>query len=299
MPTVHVNGIDMYYKIHADAGEPVLLLPGTAMPGIAWVPYQVPALLEAGFRPITVDGRGVGRTESTSDPYSIDLLTEDFVQLIETLNLGTVHLVGLSQGTFIAENLAVRHPALVRSAIMMGGVGETTALTRIWAESWRDLLQFGENLPDSMFIADDIGQGLPAPMLRDDDTTVLSWQKMVSSRKGLATPGMLGQYFACNDWILNRVHHEFWEKIDIPTLVVAFEHDLRWPPRTGRSAAEAMPNGEFRTIIGAGHTNAIFDHHDDVNSIIVEFLSRQSQKSRRSENISPECFAPIVAGMAN
>ncbi|MCZ4556594.1 alpha/beta hydrolase [Rhodococcus maanshanensis] len=268
----------MYYKIHGETGEPVLFIPGTGMPGLAWLPYQVPALLEAGYRPITVDGRGVGRTQATPAPYTIDQLTEDFIELIETLGLGPVHAVGLSQGTFIAENMALRRPDLLRSAVMMGGVGDTTVLTRVWAESWRDLLPFGSKLPDSMFIADDLAQGLPGPTLRDNDEVVRSWQKMVSSREGLATPGMLGQYFACNDWILKREHCRYWAQIDVRTLVIAFEHDLRWPPRTGRAAAAAMPNGEFRTIIGAGHTNAIFDHHEDVNDAIVEFLLRSSQQ---------------------
>ncbi|WP_169922336.1 alpha/beta fold hydrolase [Rhodococcus maanshanensis] len=267
----------MYYKIHGEAGDPVLLIPGAGMPGLAWLPYQVPALLEAGFRPIIADARGVGRSQSTPNPYTLDLLTDDFAALIEELELGQMHVVSLSQGTFIAENMTIRRPDLLKSAVMMGGVGETTAMTRVWAESWRDLLKFGSELPDSMFIADDLAQGLPNTILRDDDDAVRSWQRMVSSRKGLATPGMLGQYSACNEWILERDHHQHWSQVGVPALVVAFEHDLRWPPRTGRAAAEAMPNGEFRTIIGAGHTNAIFDHHEDVNDVIVEFLLRHSQ----------------------
>lgn len=289
MPVARVNDIDVYYKIHGDAGEPVLLLPGTGMPGIAWTPYQVPALLDAGFLPITVDGRGVGRSQATPAPYTIDLLTADFADLIRALDLGGVHVVGLSQGAFIAENLALTYPDLLRSAVMMGGVGETTVLTRVWAESWRDLLEFGSKLPDSLFVADDLAQGLPAPILRDDDEAVRSWHRMVSSRGGLATPGMLGQYFACNEWILERDHHTYWPNINVPTLVVAFEHDLRWPPRTGRAAAAAMPKGEFRTIIGAGHTNAIFDHHEDVNDVMVEFLLRQRRQPTAIKVRSAHC----------
>lgn len=76
-------------------------------------------VLKADYRVITYDHRGQGQSEVTPSGYDMDQLYQDAVQLIETLELGPVHMAGLSMGGFVGMRVAARRPDLVRSLILM------------------------------------------------------------------------------------------------------------------------------------------------------------------------------------
>jgi non-heme chloroperoxidase len=102
MPTVTVgreNSADteIYYEDHG-AGRPVVLIHGYPLSGRAW-DKQVPALLEAGYRVITYDRRGFGKSSQPATGYDYDTFTADLNSLLESLNLGDAVLVGHSMGT--------------------------------------------------------------------------------------------------------------------------------------------------------------------------------------------------------
>lgn len=270
MPYASVNGVQLAYEVHSGEGDVVLLLGGTGMPGAAWTLNLVPALCDTGYRPVTVDGRGVGASDSPPGPYTIGLLADDVAGLIDQLGVGPSHLVGLSQGGFVAELLSSTKPELVRTATLLGCAGATTSFTRAWAQAWRDLLHVAPELPSSLLVLEDL-LGLPERTLRDDDATVDEWASLLASTPstGAALHSQIG---ACLEWLLERDHASYWPDMTPPCLVLSFEHDVRWPPRAGEHAAAAMRNGEFRMIPGVGHTNGLFDAAAEVSAAVLEFL---------------------------
>ncbi|MEI6252067.1 MAG: alpha/beta hydrolase, partial [Mycobacteriaceae bacterium] len=86
------------------SGEPVLFIAGTGGAGRTWHIHQVPVFLEAGYRCITFDNRGVGATEN-ADGFSGQQMVADTVEIIEKLVSGPVRLVAMSMGAFIAQEL--------------------------------------------------------------------------------------------------------------------------------------------------------------------------------------------------
>lgn len=281
MKIAMVNGVRLAFEVHGDAGEPVLFLGGTGMPGSFWLYMgQVPALLAAGFRPVTFDGRGVGASEGTAGPYTVPQLAEDAAGLIRALDLGPTHLVGVSQGGFIAEHLASTCPELLSTVTLIASAGPTTAYTRAWAQCWRDLLATGCPIPDSVYVSDILATGLPQTMLQDDDVTVQHWVSLFSAATGWTNPGMLGQQAACHAWLLDHDHQAAWPAVTVPCLVMAFEHDLSFPPRVGRIAAGAMPAAEFLAIAGVGHANGLFDAAAEITAGLLDFLGRHRDGAR-------------------
>lgn len=88
--------IEIYYEDHG-TGKPVVLIHGWPLSGRSWE-YQVPALVEAGYRVITYDRRGFGKSSQPWEGYEYDTFTSDLHQLLEQLELQNVTLVGFSMG---------------------------------------------------------------------------------------------------------------------------------------------------------------------------------------------------------
>src|SRR5437899_12005235 len=88
--------IDLYYEDHG-SGQPVVLIHGYPLSGASWE-KQVPALLNAGYRVITYDRRGFGKSSQPTEGYKYDTFAEDLHKLITQLKLQDVTLVGFSMG---------------------------------------------------------------------------------------------------------------------------------------------------------------------------------------------------------
>src|ERR1700740_1058856 len=88
--------IELYYEDHG-SGEPIVLIHGYPLSGVSWE-KQVPALLDAGYRVITYDRRGFGKSSQAATGYNYDTFAEDLHKLIDHLKLRDFTLVGFSMG---------------------------------------------------------------------------------------------------------------------------------------------------------------------------------------------------------
>jgi pimeloyl-ACP methyl ester carboxylesterase len=102
-----VNGIEMYYAVYG-TGSPVLLIHGGLGHADLWG-AQV-ADLARDHQVIVADSRGHGRSTRTAEPYGYDLMTSDFVALLDYLKVDRTALVGWSDGGIIGLNVAMKHP---------------------------------------------------------------------------------------------------------------------------------------------------------------------------------------------
>ncbi len=75
--------------------------------------------LRPSFRCVTIDWRGQGKTPATLDGYDMDTLSQDAAAVIEGLDVGPVHYVGLSMGGFVGMRLAAHRPELLRSLTLL------------------------------------------------------------------------------------------------------------------------------------------------------------------------------------
>ncbi|HNS40900.1 MAG TPA: alpha/beta hydrolase, partial [Promineifilum sp.] len=116
MPTVHTNGINMYYEA-AGQGEPLLLLHGLGSQSEDWA-FQFPAFSQH-YRVIAPDIRGHGRSDKPRGPYSVSMMADDVLGMLDALAIESTHIVGLSMGGMIAFQMAVDHPERVRSMVIV------------------------------------------------------------------------------------------------------------------------------------------------------------------------------------
>src|ERR1700753_1308708 len=110
--------INLAYDDHG-TGEPVLFIAGRGALARTWHLHQVPAFLNAGYRVITFDNRGVGAT-ANADGFTTENMVADTAALIESIGVGPVRIVAVSMGSFIAQELLLTRPELVSQAVLMG-----------------------------------------------------------------------------------------------------------------------------------------------------------------------------------
>jgi len=116
MPTVQVNDIAMYYELQG-VGEPLVLIAGlgaditlfTGMTGWFAQRYQV----------VVFDNRGAGRTDKPDSPYSIELMADDTVGLMDALSIERAYVLGISMGGRIALELALSQPSRVGKLVLV------------------------------------------------------------------------------------------------------------------------------------------------------------------------------------
>jgi pimeloyl-ACP methyl ester carboxylesterase len=128
-PTIHY--------VRRGEGEPLLLIQGMSGSHLAWgEPFL--ANLERDFDVVAYDHRGVGHSSPVTDPFSIADLADDAAALIDALGWDSAHVVGISMGGMVAQELALRHPQRIRTLTLgctyCGGEGSALASSQVSAK---------------------------------------------------------------------------------------------------------------------------------------------------------------------
>ncbi len=271
MPEFDTGEVVLDYTV-TGAGEPLLLVAGCGQPAVAWHLEMVPGLVAAGYQVATFDNRGVEPSSSPPAPYSVEGMADDALALLDHLGWDQpVRIAGHSLGGWIAEVLAIEHPERVRSAALMGSANKPTAWEIAITTVERDLARLDYDLP-RLFYATETLHYLPIADIQNDEV-VSTWLSFTADLPVWPNPGRLGQYEAALGWSTDPARTTRWAEIEVPCLVLAFEHDVDSPPEKARRAAEIIPGCEYQEIMGSGHIG-IVTHAAEVTGYLVDFFDR-------------------------
>lgn len=248
------------------SGPAVLFIAGRGGAGRTWHLHQVPEFQRAGYRCITFDNRGVGATEQASG-FTIETMVADTAALIEKLDAAPARLVGVSMGSFIAQELMVSRPELVDRTVLMATRGRADRAREFFRTAEWELNESGIRLPPSYDAKIRLLESF-SPKTLNDDAKVRDWIDMFMMWPTKPTPGLqtqLGVAPQGNRLLAYRV-------IKNPTLVIGFSDDVVLPPHLGREVADAMPNGRFLEIPDAGHLGFI-EQPQAVNEAVLKFFA--------------------------
>ncbi|GAA2531303.1 alpha/beta fold hydrolase [Pilimelia columellifera] len=264
MPLLPVADRQIRYEDRG-SGEPVVMIMGSAARGQAWHLHQVPCLTAAGFRVITFDNRGIG-PESPVAPFTIDDLTRDTAGLIEELGLGECRVVGTSMGAYVAQELALSHPHLVRQVVLMASRARTDTIRAALSRGEAELLDSGVELPVSYRAAVRAMQTL-SPTTLDDHRAVRDWLDLFE----LASEGGSGirAQMALESMPDRRTAYG---SISAPCHVLSFADDLITSPAQGRELAASIPGATYEVIPDAGHYGYL-EQPEAVNRSLLAFFA--------------------------
>jgi 3-oxoadipate enol-lactonase len=258
-----VGGLNMYYEVHGK-GKPFLLISGLGSDLNSWA-LQIPEFAKK-YRVIAFDNRGSGRTDAPDMPYSIRMMAEDTVGLMDALSIEKAHVLGVSMGGYIAQEVAIRYPGRVESLILVTtSVGPyllKISVLQAWArEALRDMrpLTFFQIMLPFMF--NDSSFESPG---------VLEMAVATIAGHSSTPPDVLARHMiAC-------VEHDARDRIGqitAPTLVLAGKEDPFVPFSLFEELAASIPNARFRVLDGGGHGfNASMA--DKFNRAVLEFLEQ-------------------------
>jgi pimeloyl-ACP methyl ester carboxylesterase len=252
------------------SGPDVVLLAGLTDPVEAWI-FQLEGLSDR-YRLTAFDNRSAGRSPEMPDGFTVADMVDDVAGLMHTLGIQSAHVMGFSGGSANAQELALRHPELVRSLVLMSTWARADAYMRSVLKAWKWL----------PFVAPSEREMLEAFFLYIY-TARAHEEGMVDQiiEEALAFPhpqspdGFVRQLAA---W----APHDTYDRlptIGVPTLVLAGEEDVVTPARLGRVVAERIPGAEFRVMPGEAH-QPFQERPEEYNALAHEFWSRVDGASR-------------------
>jgi pimeloyl-ACP methyl ester carboxylesterase len=116
MPIAHVNGTDIFYRASGQ-GEPLVLIMGLGANHSSWGP-QIPAFKKH-YRIVTFDSRGIGKSARATEPYTLRTLADDVIALMDHLGMDNAHVLGVSLGGMVAQEIAISYPQRVRKLVLV------------------------------------------------------------------------------------------------------------------------------------------------------------------------------------
>ncbi|MBJ8345841.1 alpha/beta fold hydrolase [Antrihabitans sp. YC2-6] len=265
MPLATVNGISLNYQVKG-TGQLVVLIMGTGSPGRVWALHQVPALLDAGYRVVTFDNRGIAPSFESAQGMRIEDLVADTAGLIEFLGGGPAVVVGTSMGARVAQELALRRPQLVSKAVFMAGHGRLDQFQKTLSLGEHELDASGVTLPPKYEAAVTAVMNL-SPATLADTHAARDWLDLFEFTGGAVTPGIRAQRKMDHDF--DRV--EAYRDIKVPCLSMGFADDRMIPPYLSREIADVIPGAKYIEIPDAGHYGYL-ERPEAVNKVLIDFI---------------------------
>jgi non-heme chloroperoxidase len=262
--------IEIHYEDHG-SGQPVVLIHGYPLNGASWE-KQERVLLQAGYRVITYDRRGFGKSSQPTIGYDYDTFAADLNAVLEHLDLTDIVLVGFSMGTGeVTRYLGTYGSARVSKAVLMGTIPPF-------------LLKTGDN-PDGVdgAVFDEINAAVLADrpayfkefldnfynvdVLGGTRISEQAWQNSFIVAVG-ASPFAA---HACVDTWLTDFRGDL-PKIDVPTLLVHGDADRILPYAATAARLPGLIKDLTVVTVEGGPHNIAWTHPDEVNSALLGFL---------------------------
>jgi len=173
-------------------------------------------------------------------------MADDAAALLRELEVSSAHVAGFSMGSAIAQELALRHPELVRSLVLMSTYARPDALFRSQLNFWRWL---AEVAPSERAFFEGFFTWVYTPRAHADGTV----GQIVEEALAFPYQQFVEAFQAQVDVCLTHDTADRLPQISAPTLVLSGELDIILPPRFGRSVAGKIPNARFDVMPGEAH----------------------------------------------
>jgi pimeloyl-ACP methyl ester carboxylesterase len=239
MPIATINGIRINYKVEG-RGESLVMIAGFSASRSMWA-SQIP-FFRKHFQVITFDNRGAGKSDKPEGPYSTRMMADDVIGLMDHLRIKKAHVMGVSMGGMIAQELAINYPERIIKLVLActfsckdetsGDTAEQLKLLHLSSQKMAaGMVKLAANKPLNQFVLGTLA-------------VVQTWFTGAS-----AVVGLKGQSQACNS-------HDTLSRLPLiknPALVIVGTKDRIIKPISSGVIAQNIPGAKLVQIEGGSH----------------------------------------------
>lgn len=236
------------HLVEQGKGDPVLWLQGLNAPAAAWA-VQL-AHFSQSHRSVAPDARGVGQSEAPPGPYTTRQMADDAIAVLDACGVQRAHVVGLSLGGAVAQELALAHPDRVRSLALLATFAAQDPRSRALLKAWRALYPLTAAAPE---LREAWEQQAYAWLFTDrfwrSEASIRSALRFAHGQPMQPTTGFLGQV----DAALSHDARDRLGSLATPALVIHGALDQLSPVSNGEELARLIPGAELLIIPDVGH----------------------------------------------
>jgi pimeloyl-ACP methyl ester carboxylesterase len=268
MAYVEANGVRIYVE-EWGSGPPLLLIMGLGASLDTWAAQR--EAFAAHFRVIAFDNRGAGRSDAPPPPWTVGAMAEDAAGVLDAVGIERAHVLGVSMGGMIAQELAIAHPERVASLVVAVSfarpdpVRRTFLLHRRWAR-----LHGAEAAVESVATL----PWLLSPALINDPRRLADALELFASMPFMSAEAYGHQV----DAILEHRTLERLHRVRAPTLVLAAAEDVLTPVFLSEEIAAAIPGARLEVLPRGNHATLV-EYPEDFNRAVIEWLRREAKEN--------------------
>lgn len=261
MPKVRVADIQMFYREDGH-GDHVVWIQGLGLDHRGWA-LQVP-LFAQHFCCLTFDNRDAGQTDRSPGAYTIKAMADDTVGLLDALAIKQAHVVGLSMGGAIAQELAINYPARVRRLVL---VATYTSGDSRGTDLLRSFVLMRARLSREEYLR------AVSPWVYSYHDYTIPGLVEAAIKKGTEDPYFLpaSVYARQVEAASTHLTEDRLKQIHAPTLIVAGDDDALTPMRFARTLQAGIPGARLAVIRDTGH-GLIWSRAEEFNNLVLTFL---------------------------
>jgi 3-oxoadipate enol-lactonase len=247
----------VHYEISGAHDAPVIVFSNSLGTELAMWNSQASAFAEH-FRVLRFDGRGQGTSNVPPGPYSIEMLAQDVIDVMDTLSIGRASFCGLSMGGMVGLTLGRKHAPRFHKLVLCN-----TAPKIGTAESWNSRIEAVRNGGMAAIVPAVLERWFTPAFREGTNPAVEATQQMLLN----ASPD---GYIACCEAVRDMDQRETVSKIHVPTLIVAGASDPVTPPAEGKWLAEHIAGAQYLELPAAHLSNV--EAGAQFNTGVLEFL---------------------------
>jgi len=263
VPKVRVNDIQMNYEVNGE-GFPLVMIMGLGGNLDWWDPRMIQRLSK-NFKTIMFDNRGTGRTDVSDREYTIRLFADDTAALMDGLGISRAHVLGISMGGMIAQELALNYPQKVEKLVLCSTLcgGEKSVLPSGVA--------MGSLTADRSTMSQEEVAKMVIPIILTEDFVKKNPDYVeLLMQQILKAPISDEPYRRQLSAVLEFNTHDRLPQVKSPTLILCGKKDILVPPGNGPVLAEAIPNSRLVYLERSAH--ALAEDMDEVINLVTGFL---------------------------
>ena len=266
MPKAKVNGININYKVQGH-GESLVLIMGYSGDQTGWM-FQTRAFKKH-YRVITFDNRGVGKTDKPSGAYSMKMMADDTVGLMDHLDIKKAHILGVSMGGMIAQAVAINYPERINK-LVLGCTWAGGDESGHHPPEFLKALGIGESHTNddsrSMTIREIAGLAMSSTFNSKLCRIILPLLMKIQFRL-MPTTGLLGHM----EVDMGHNTADNLHTINVPTLVITGTKDRLIKPTSSEVIAKLIPNAKLVKVEGGSH-GFFIEMRGRFNREVLDFL---------------------------